>query len=80
MRMSVKKDDPGYHKKAQWRYQPFLDGKKVDHCFTADEDQGYVMVHKTDDSGKIMLKEDKSGIAVKQLFGRVELRRVKCST
>ena len=76
MRMSVHKDDQGYHKRAQWGYQPYLDGVKVDHCFTADEDSGYLLRHKTGKNG-VVVDRVRDEIASEQLFGRVEIRRVK---
>lgn len=76
MRMSVNKDDPGYHKKAQY-YQPFLNGKKVDLCYTADEDMGYLLRHKTDNSGQVIVDWGKGETVKEQLFGHVEIRRVK---
>jgi len=39
--MSVRKNDPGYHKKAQY-FQPYLNDQKLSHCFTADEDQSKI--------------------------------------
>lgn len=43
MRVSVKKDDPGYTKDA-YKYKVFLDGVEIKHCFTADEERGKAFV------------------------------------
>lgn len=72
--MSVKKYDPGYHKRAARFYVPFLDGREVEHCFTADEDQGYVLRHKTDENGQIIVDYAKEETVKEQLFGLVEIR------
>jgi len=77
MRLSVKKDDPGYHEKARWEHQPYLDGKKVDHCFTADEEMGCVWCHKVGEDGKILVDRVKGEILTEKKCGRVELRRVR---
>jgi len=74
--MSVNKNDESYNPNAQWGWQPFLNGEKVKDCFTADEDLGYVMVHKRDSDGKIMLNDNKTEILTDRLFGKVELRKV----
>lgn len=79
MRLSVRKTDPGYHKNAS-KYRPYLNGTKVKECFTADEDLGYIWVHKTDGNGKILLNESKTDILTEQLFGEVELRLLKDDT
>ena len=75
MRMSVKKNDPGYYKRAGRFYAAFLDGEKVEHCFTADEDKGYVLCHAFDENDNPIVDYAKGGIITKQLFGFVEIRR-----
>lgn len=77
MRISGRKDDPGYHKRV-WSYQAFIDNVKVAHCFTADEDRGYVLRYKTDGRGHLIVDRSKDEIAIEQLFGRVQVRRAKC--
>ena len=76
MRLSVKKEDPGYHRTAH-RYRAFLNGAKVDHCFTADEEMGILWRYKTDQNGKVLLDETKTELLIDQLFGQVELRLYK---
>ena len=44
MRLSVIKNDPGYQPDA-YNYEVFLDGERIQHCFTADTDQGLVWVY-----------------------------------
>jgi len=73
MRLSVKREDPGYHVKAH-RYRAFLNGVRVDRCFTADEEMGTLWRYKTDQNGKILLREDYTEVLTEQLFGQVELR------
>lgn len=50
MRISTRKDDPGYTARA-YNYQVYLDGKKLDHCHTADEEKGeaHCFVYDDDD-------------------------------
>ena len=73
MRLSVRKNDFGYHKMA-YLYQPYLDGKSISNCFTADEDRGVVWVHKTDKDGDVILNLERTCILEEQLFGNVELK------
>ncbi len=80
MRMSINKNDPGYHERAQWRYQPYLNGKKVKDCFTADEDEGYVLRYTRDNNGQLIVDREQGKVATERLYGKVEIRRVdQCS-
>lgn len=72
MRISKRRDDPGYTLVANscWAY---LDGKKVQYCTTADEEEGFVMVLDTDENGKIKIVND--ALVDKFLYGKVEIRK-----
>lgn len=73
MRISCKVNDPGYTAEA-YKYIPLLNGNVVHSCFTADEDAGYVMVYRKDDSGKYYL--DRNGnIASMLITGNVKIIR-----
>lgn len=51
MRISIRKDDPGYHQFA-YRCKVHLNGKPVEGCFTADEETGEAYIYKKDKDGK----------------------------
>lgn len=75
MRLSVRKDDPGYSPTAQRNAEAFLDGKKVDHCFTADEETGEVFLYRTDKDGHPYRDpENPDRLATERLTGEVEIR------
>ena len=76
MRLSVRKDDPGYNPRAR-RYQPYLDGERVLHCFTADEELGRVWCHKTAANGKYIVDRVKNEILTEMKCGKVEIREVR---
>jgi hypothetical protein len=70
MRVSVKKDDPGYREDA-WRFHVLLDGKQLDCCFTADEDLGEAWVWEKGADGLLVVKDNQP--VVKRLTGEVKL-------
>jgi hypothetical protein len=73
MRLSVRKNDPGYNKHAVWAH-PYLDGKPLKHCVTADEETGEAWVFKTDENGRPMLNEFMDELPLERLTGSVEIR------
>lgn len=54
MRISVRKDDPGYHQFA-YRCKVHLNGEPIEGCFTADEEAGEAHIHKRDKEGKYII-------------------------
>lgn len=54
MRISVREDDPGYHPMA-FGAKVFVDGARIDWCFTADEEQGVAYCFAVDDEGMHVL-------------------------
>ena len=72
MRMSVHKNDPGYHPRAHF-YSVLLDGKDLPMCITADEDRGYAVVHKIDSEGNAFLNETKDATVKEKVFGKIEI-------
>ena len=76
MRMSVKKNDSGYHKRA-YNFKVLLDGHDLQDCFTADEDMGYALIHKRDENGQMVLNEYKDEVVTEKVFGKVEIVGVK---
>lgn len=72
MRMSVKKNDSGYHKRAH-SFKVLLDGKYLQDCFTADEDKGYVLINKRDKNGQLLLNKDKTELITEKIFGKIEI-------
>jgi len=86
MRMSVKQDDPGYHKHAK-DYTVFIDQKEIKECHTADEELGKAWINdikrfnaelekapwaKYDDDGNITNDLE---LHSKELIGKVEIRK-----
>ena len=59
------------------RYRPFINGGKVSNCFTADEEQGICICHKTDENGNLVLNEERTEILEETFHGKVELRLVR---
>ena len=74
MRLSVRKNDSGYHKRA-YKFQTFLNGKKIDSCFTADDIEGFCDVHVKDSAGCCII--DGNHLKSARLFGNVEIVRSK---
>jgi hypothetical protein len=74
MRLSVDKSDPGYSINA-YNHEAYLDGVKVNHCVTADEELGEVTLHiYVDGHPKLNLNRDKVLTEIKK--GKVEIRNV----
>lgn len=61
MRISIRKNDPGYHLLAH-KCSPMLNGEEIRHCFTADEETGECFCYKTDDKDNIILNDSKTEI------------------
>jgi len=74
MRLSVSKDDPGYHINAT-KYRAYLDGKYVDEYITADEEKGYILKYKLDENEKPILKFDY--LKTEELYGKVEIKMIR---
>lgn len=76
MRLSVRKDDPGYpawsriDQKAEVRV--YLDGIQVEECITADEEAGYVLCNKLKNGKPFITKTQE--VATEKRHGRVEIR------
>ncbi len=74
--MSIHKDDAGYHKRSM-RYKILFNGIELLNCFTADEDRGYALVHKTDENGNILLNKDRTEILTEKRYGKVDIKKVR---
>ena len=77
MRKSVKKDDKGYDPYAAGNYEVWLNGLKVDGCFTAVEESGEVWIYVEDNEGRFVLDLEKNVIKAKCLKGKVEIKGSK---
>ncbi len=76
MRLSTDKADPGYEEwqRLQLRGEHakiLLDGTEVEHCYTADDQEGFVKRGKLDADGKIFAIDDQ--IATEIVHGKVEI-------
>lgn len=72
MRLSVRKNDPGYSRHS-YRAKVFVDGKQIHNCFTADEEIGEAFCHAVDSDGKVFLAEDGISLATIVLKGKVQI-------
>lgn len=73
MRVSVKKEDPGYREDIEvYGTKVFLDGKEIHHCFTADEETGEAFCYVTK-NGRDVLAEDGESILTVILKGKIEI-------
>jgi hypothetical protein len=70
MRMSVRKDDPGYDPNAVL-FIPYLDGVKLDNCFTADEEEGKAYCFSLDKEGNQFIDKETNEIAEEILHGNI---------
>ena len=72
MRISADKNDPDY---SPQRAVVYLDGKKVDRCFSADTDTGEVVCAVVDDKGRfiVLLVDGEPTVATETLRGSVEV-------
>lgn len=57
MRISIRKNDPGYHPELL-PCHVYLDGQELFLCFTADEEEGKVYCFEKDDHGKYLMDPD----------------------
>lgn len=72
MRKSVRQDDPSYDPEA-FKYEAYLDGVRLDNCFTADEELGEAHVYLT--QAEAAAAGVSSLIPTTILKGKVEIRR-----
>lgn len=62
----MRKDDPGYMDVAGVGAEVFLGGEIVKQCLTADEDEGFVLVARLNESGKNFLDGDEVATEIKR--------------
>lgn len=72
MRKSVNQGDPGYDPEA-FKYEVFLDGVRLEHCFTADEELGEAHVYLSWEEASVA--GIPAFIPTTILKGKVEIRR-----
>jgi hypothetical protein len=77
MRSSVLKDDLGFKNFRPGAYEIFLNGEKVPQVLTADEEQGYILKHKLDEHGKLVINAAGTAVEREELRGKVEIRERK---
>lgn len=73
MRLSVRKDDPGYSPKA-FGARVFVNGTEITNCFTADEESGEAFVYVVDDHGRHVWNPLHTGLEETVIRGNVEVR------
>ena len=73
MRISVVEEDPGYHPMA-WICVPYLNGKEIKRCFTADEEKGEVHCYEENENGYVFADKDNPGcLKTIVLYGDVKI-------
>ena len=72
MKVSVDKDDKGYGVNA-YKYEVMLNGKIIDNCITADEDEGYCVIYVEDSNGEYQLNIHGTSIQRDIVYGDVKL-------
>ncbi len=55
MRISVMESDPKFNRNISLPVAVFLDGERLDNCFTADEELGIAYCWATDDIGRFII-------------------------
>ena len=73
MRISVLKEDPGYHKCAHLCI-PYFNGEKLPDCITADEERGEVWVMKRDENGNHIINKEEDMVEIEILKGEVKIK------
>lgn len=74
MRKSVKQGDPGYDPEA-FKYEVFLNGVRLEHCFTADEELGEAHVYLSREEAEAAGEYSPLSPPTTILKGKVEIRR-----
>jgi len=72
MRMSIRRDDPGYSHRA-YTAKPYLNGVLLDNCITADEERGEVLCYARDANGDFYLNDAKDEVVTETLYGHVRI-------
>jgi hypothetical protein len=71
VRLSVIEADIGYSPDARL-IKPYLNGKRLYNCITADDEEGWCDVYVTDVNGSKIVDGDE--LKIERLFGKVEFR------
>jgi len=72
MRLSLRKSDPGFSHQA-FGAKALLDGKEVQDCFTADEEQGIVYCYFRNEFGEFVLSDEGDSAKEIELRGEVKI-------
>ena len=75
MRLSVHIADPGYCPICSRGARVFLDGLEQRRVFTADEEQGLVVVARVDAQGRTIPSPDRRGLQQETRHGQVRIER-----
>ena len=73
MRLSTRPGDPGYNHCACGGVTVYLDGAKVSHCLTADEERGLVVVADLDGQYRTRLNHKRTDVRTRELHGVVRI-------
>ncbi len=74
MRVSFRESDPGYNAKAVGT-EIYLDGEKIEQCFTADEELGIAYCYELNEEGLVMI-DPKTGDRLKEIERRGNVKIV----
>ena len=75
MRISCRKEDPGYDLEAVVKeYEIRCDGKLIEFVVTVDDEEGFVTFIPRGEDGKTLLSEDGTCFKNETVYGKVEIR------
>ncbi len=72
MRISCSLDDPGFSPIC-YKFDIYLNGDLINHCVTADEEEGYVLVYRINQSGRYETNDAGTEILKDLLVGKVQI-------
>jgi hypothetical protein len=74
MRLSCRRDDPGFDEEAIVKDYTFrLNGKVIEFVVTIDTDEGFVTFYEQDENGEPKRNEAGTDLVEKTVYGKVEI-------
>ncbi len=72
MRLSCNLSDPGFSPEC-FKFDIFFNGEILNNCITADEEEGFALVYRTDENGRYTLNENNTEILKDILEGCIRI-------
>ncbi len=77
MRISCRREDPGYDPEAIARdYNITCDGKVIEWVITVDDEEGFVTFIPKAEDGQALLNEDGDALKNETVYGKVEIELI----